>query len=60
MPRVGDTCETQNGRGHIVDRNLLTREVTVQLDETDNRFSCDCNEVRIVYPEKYKIPRNKK
>lgn len=57
MPRRGDVCECREGRGKITDRNLLTQKVTVQLDETGKTFHCAKDEVRVVYPEKYKIPK---
>ncbi len=59
MPRRGDLCECSGGRGKICDRNLLTQEVSVQLEDTGNLIHCNRNEVRVVYPEKYKINRSK-
>ncbi|MDD3117660.1 MAG: regulatory iron-sulfur-containing complex subunit RicT [Victivallales bacterium] len=32
MPRRGEFCECPEGRGKIVDRNLLTQKVTIQLE----------------------------
>jgi cell fate regulator YaaT (PSP1 superfamily) len=57
MPRRGDMCECPGGRGKICDRNLLTQEVTVHLEDGGNYLHCDRKEVRVVYPEKYKISR---
>ncbi len=57
MPRRGDVCECKEGRGRICDRNLLTQRVTVQLDDTGNTLICDREEVRVVYPEKYKVKK---
>ena len=57
MPRRGDVCECQEGRGKIIDRNLLTQQVTVMLDDNNNTMECPRDEVRVVYPEKYKIPK---
>lgn len=60
MPRRGDVCECKEGRGKICDRNLLTQQVVVQLENTGNTICCPREEVRVVYPEKYKIPSKKK
>lgn len=54
MPRRGDACECSEGRGRIIDRNLLTQKVVVEL-ETGKTVSCSKDEVQVVYPEKYKI-----
>ena len=58
MPRRGDCCECKEGRGRIIDRNLLTQNVVVQLDETGRTVSCSKDDVSVVYPEKYKVRRN--
>ncbi len=58
MPRRGDVCECKEGRGKIIDRNLLTQQVIVQLDETGNTLACSKDEVQVVYPEKYKIHKS--
>ena len=55
MPRRGDMCDCPGGRGKICDRNLLTQEVTVVLDDTGSSIHCSCSEVQVVYPDKYKI-----
>jgi cell fate regulator YaaT (PSP1 superfamily) len=55
MPRRGDCCECKEGRGRIIDRNLLTQQVVVQLNDTGRTFSCSKDEMRVVYPEKYKV-----
>jgi len=55
MPRRGDCCECQEGRGRIVDRNLLSQKVVVQLDETGRSICCAKEEVTVVYPDKYKV-----
>jgi len=39
MPKRGECCECPDGRGKIVDRNLLTQEVMVQL-ESGNCVNC--------------------
>lgn len=57
MPRRGDCCECKEGRGHIIDRNLLTQKVVVQLDDTGRTVSCPHEDVNVVYPEKYKVRR---
>ncbi|MDD5598302.1 MAG: regulatory iron-sulfur-containing complex subunit RicT [Victivallaceae bacterium] len=55
MPRRGDMCDCPGGRGKICDRNLLTQEVTVVLDDSGASIRCACSEVQVVYPDKYKI-----
>lgn len=57
MPRRGDACECSEGRGRIIDRNLLTQKVVVEL-ETGKTVSCSKDEVQVVYPEKYKIKKD--
>ena len=59
MPRRGDCCECKEGRGRIIDRNLLAQRVVVQLDDSGRTVSCSKDEVSVVYPEKYKVGRNK-
>ncbi len=59
MPRRGDCCECKEGRGRIIDRNLLTQKVVVQLDNSDRTITCDKSEVTVVYPDKYKIRGSK-
>lgn len=58
MPRRGDCCECKEGRGRIIDRNLLTQKVVVQLDDSGRTVSCTRDEVNVVYPEKYKVRQN--
>lgn len=55
MPRRGDCCECKEGRGRIIDRNLLSQKVVVQLEDSQRTVTCHREEVRVVYPEKYKI-----
>lgn len=55
MPRRGDCCECKEGRGVIIDRNLLTQKVVVQIDGTGQTISCPKEEVTVVYPDKYRI-----
>ena len=55
MPRRGAFCECSEGVGRIVDRNLLIQHVTVYLDESSKYLSCPKEEVRVIYPDKYKI-----
>jgi cell fate regulator YaaT (PSP1 superfamily) len=55
MPRRGDMCDCPGGRGKICDRNLLTQEVTVLLEDTGAPIRCACSEVQVVYPDKYKV-----
>jgi len=55
MPRRGDMCDCPGGRGKICDRNLLTQEVSVVLDDSGSCIRCACSEVQVVYPDKYKV-----
>jgi cell fate regulator YaaT (PSP1 superfamily) len=57
MPRRGAECECAEGRGKIIDRNLLTRTVTVLVDGKVNAVTCSRDDVRIVYPKKYNMPK---
>ena len=57
MPRRGDCCECKEGRGIIIDRNLLTQKVVVQIEGTGQNVTCSKDEVTVVYPDKYKIKR---
>ena len=55
MPRRGAFCECAEGIGKITDRNLLTQQVTVYIDKTSKCLSCPKEDVRVIYPDKYKI-----
>lgn len=37
MPRRGDSCSTPDGKGKVIDRNLLTQSVTVQFENSTNK-----------------------
>ncbi len=51
MPRRGEWCDTPQGRGRIVDRNLLTRKVLVSL-ESGNVIQCPISDITIQAMEK--------
>ncbi len=55
MPRRGDCCECKEGRGRVVDRNLLSQKLVVQLEDTGRNIQCLREDVTVVYPEKYKV-----
>ncbi len=55
MPRRGAMCDCAQGRGRVVDRNLLTQKVTILLEDTGQRISCPKDDVVVVYPEKFKV-----
>ena len=55
MPRRGACCECSEGIGKIVDRNLLTQQVTVLIEDSSKYLICPKEEVRVIYPDKYKI-----
>ena len=54
MPRRGELCDCKDGRGRVVDRNLLTQKVTIQLDDSTHTVVCPASEVSVVYLDKYK------
>lgn len=56
MPRRGASCECSEGRGKIIDRNLLTRQVTVQVEGLEKPIVCSRDDVRVVYPKRYNMP----
>jgi len=60
MPRRGATCECKDGRGKVIDRNLLTQEVTVMVEGKDKPVICSKKDVRVVYPKRYNIKNSKK
>ena len=55
MPRRGELCECRDGRGRVIDRNLLTQKVTIQLDDSTHTVVCPASEVSVVYLDKYKV-----
>ena len=55
MPRRGACCECSEGMGRIIDRNLLTQKVTVQINESGKYINCTKEDVRVVYLDKYKV-----
>jgi len=57
MPRKGAMCDCPEGRGKIIDRNLLTREVTVQVEGKIKPVICSRDDVRVVYLKKYDMPK---
>jgi len=60
MPRKGACCECSEGVGRIIDRNLLTQTVKVLIDESGKYLVCPKEEIRIVYPDKYKVSASSK
>ncbi len=58
MPRRGDFCESPDGRGRVVDRNLLTQEVTLSL-ESGNLGRFPRAEVKILPPDKSRLAPRK-
>ena len=55
MPRRGELCECKDGRGRVIDRNLLTQKVTIQLENSTHTVICPASEVSVVYLDKYKM-----
>lgn len=58
MPRRGDLCECKDGRGRVIDRNLLTQKVTIQLDDSTHTLVCPASEVNVVYLDKFKMRKD--
>ena len=56
MPRRGDFCECPEGRGRVMDRNLLAQKVVVQLEDSDRSVVCNREDVRVIYPDKSRTP----
>ncbi len=50
MPRRGEWCECDAGRGKVTDRNLLTQEVTLTT-EGGGTIRCKVSDLRSVPPE---------
>ncbi len=48
MPRRGDFCNSPEGKGRVVDRNLLTGKVTLQLDTTGNNVVVDRKDIAVI------------
>lgn len=53
MPRRGDTCECAEGCGRVCDRNLLSRRVTINIEEANGSYrnvhcNFDTDQVRVV------------
>ncbi len=58
-PRIGDCCECECGRGKVIDRNMLSQKVIVEIQGTRERKQFSVGEIKVVYPEKYKVDTNK-
>ena len=59
MPRRGASCECEEGRGVIIDRNLLIRQVTVKVEGKESPVACSRDDIRVVYPKRYNMPKGK-
>jgi hypothetical protein len=54
MPRRGDFCDSPSGKGRVIDRNLLTQEVTLSLESGSlSRFPRA--DVKILPPDKNRL-----
>lgn len=58
MPRRGEYCECASGRGRVVDRNLLTQEVAVQLED-GSQLRCPVRDIQIIRGERAKPPQRR-
>jgi cell fate regulator YaaT (PSP1 superfamily) len=59
MPRLGDICESKNGKGRVCDRNLLTQEVSLQMERGMPPVCYKRADVKVVKPEKKQTKRKK-
>ena len=50
MPRRGEWCECDRGKGKVIDRNLLTQEVTLST-EGGGTIRCKVSDLRSIPPE---------
>jgi len=51
VPRKGCVCECAAGKGRVIDRNLLTRKVTLYIEGADAPQVCNADEVKVVAQE---------
>ncbi len=58
MPRKGDRCECPSGRGRVCDRNLLTQEVTVCLED-GSQVRCGREDVHVLPPDRSRQRQHK-
>ncbi len=57
MPRRGDFCDSPSGKGRVIDRNLLTQEVTLSL-ENGSLARFPRADIKILPPDKNRlVPR---
>lgn len=54
MPKRGDWCECPDGRGKIVDRNLLAQKVVIQLEDNGHTVTYPIDEITLGSSEKNK------
>lgn len=59
MPRLGDICECKSGKGRVCDRNLLTQEVSLQMERGTPPVCCKRADIKVVKPEKRQVKRKK-
>jgi cell fate regulator YaaT (PSP1 superfamily) len=57
MPRLGDVCKCESGKGRVCDRNLLTQEVTLQLEGGVPPVICKSADIDVVRTERRKVKR---
>ncbi len=59
MPRLGDICECESGKGRVCDRNLLTQEVTLQLERGTPPVCCKRADIKVLKTDKRQGKRKK-
>ncbi len=59
MPRYGDTCECPKGKGRVCDRNLLTQNVTLRLEDSGNTTTCNVEELKQLKKKDHKPQKGK-
>lgn len=57
MPRLGDICECESGQGRVCDRNLLTQEVSLQLERGTPPVCCKRADIKVIKTEKHQLKR---
>ncbi|MCF6175448.1 MAG: stage 0 sporulation protein [Victivallaceae bacterium] len=57
MPRLGDICKCKSGKGRVCERNLLTQEVTIQLEGGVPPVTCKSAEINVIKSEQRKVKR---
>ncbi len=60
MPRRGDMCSCCDGKGRVVDRNLLTGNVTIQLEKQNSTVVCNRKDIKVLSGSRRNKDRDEK